>query len=78
MLRGGIGTLTELTLTWSLLQTGQISPKPFILVGDHWRRLLEAFESETFMTERDFGLVTVVDSVDDALTVLTTTISPTP
>jgi uncharacterized protein (TIGR00730 family) len=78
VLRGGIGTLTELTLTWSLLQTGQISPKPFILVGDNWRRLLEAFESETFMTERDFGLVTVVDSVDDALTVLTKTMSPTP
>ena len=47
VLQGGIGTLTEATLTWSLLQTGQISPRPFIFVGDGWRRLFDAFRAET-------------------------------
>ncbi len=77
-LRGGVGTLTEATLTWSLLQTGQISPRPFIFVGDGWRRLFDAFRAETFMTERDFALATVVDSVEDVLTVLRDTFAPTP
>jgi uncharacterized protein (TIGR00730 family) len=77
-LRGGVGTLTEATLTWSLLQTGQISPRPFIFVGDGWRRLFDAFHAETFMTDRDFALATVVDSVDDVLTVLRDTFAPTP
>jgi uncharacterized protein (TIGR00730 family) len=78
VLRGGIGTLTEATLTWSLLQTGQISPRPFVFVGDDWRRLFEAFRAEAFVTERDFALATVVDSVDDALAVLKDALAPTP
>ena len=78
VLEGGIGTLTELTLTWSLLQTGQISSRPLILVGDSWRRVLATLREETFMTERDFELVTIVDSVDDALSILTEVLAPAP
>jgi uncharacterized protein (TIGR00730 family) len=78
VLQGGIGTLTEATLTWSLLQTGQLSSRPFVFVGDGWRRLFDAFRAETFMTERDFALATVVDSVDDALVVLKDALAPTP
>ena len=78
VLQGGIGTLTELTLTWSLLQTGQNPSSPLILVGDSWHRVSAAFREETFMTERDFGLVTIVDSVDDALFILTEVLAPAP
>jgi uncharacterized protein (TIGR00730 family) len=78
VLRGGVGTLTEMALTWSLLQTGQIPPKPFILVGDSWQRLFDAFRAETFMTEGDLALATVVHSVDDALAVLKEALSPSP
>jgi uncharacterized protein (TIGR00730 family) len=78
VLRGGIGTLTEATLVWSLLQTGQISPRPFIFVGEAWRHLLETFRSETFMTERDFALATWVQDVDQVLDVLQDVLAPTP
>ncbi len=78
VLRGGIGTLTEATLTWSLLQTGQISPRPLILVGESWHHLLEAFRAETFITDRDLALATLVDDVDQALDVLKGALAPTP
>jgi uncharacterized protein (TIGR00730 family) len=78
ILRGGIGTLTEATLAWTLLQTRQISPRPFVFVGDQWRRLFDAFRAETFMTDRDFALSTVVDNVDEALAALKDTLAPTP
>jgi uncharacterized protein (TIGR00730 family) len=78
LLRGGIGTLSEATLTWSLLQTGQIPPRPFIFVGSEWGRLFEAFRAETFMTERDFALATLVDTVEQAVAVLEEALSPTP
>jgi uncharacterized protein (TIGR00725 family) len=78
VLRGGIETLTEATLTWSLLQTEQLSSRPFVFVGDGWRRLFDSFRAGTFMTERDFALATVVDSVDDALAVLKDALAPTP
>ena len=78
VLRGGIGTLTEATLVWSLLQTGQISPRPFIFVGAGWHRLFDALRAETFMSERDFALATVVDSVDEAVTLLRDALAPRP
>ncbi len=78
VLRGGIGTLTEATLTWSLLQTGQISPRPFIFVGESWHRLFAIFRAETFMTEADFSLATVVGSVDEALAILRDALAPSP
>lgn len=78
LLRGGIGTLTEATLTWSLLQTGQISPRPFIFVGESWHRLFDAFRAETTMTGRDLAVATVVETVDDALALLKETVAPAP
>ncbi|MBN1309807.1 MAG: LOG family protein [Anaerolineae bacterium] len=35
-LPGGIGTLSEVALTWSLLQVDEIKHKPLILLGDFW------------------------------------------
>jgi uncharacterized protein (TIGR00730 family) len=78
ILRGGIGTLTEATLAWSLLQTGQITPRPFLFVGDGWHSLFDAFRAETFMSERDFSLATVVRDADEALAVLKDTFAPAP
>jgi uncharacterized protein (TIGR00730 family) len=77
-LQGGIGTLTEATLAWSLLQTGQIAPRPLILVGESWRRLLAAFEAETFMTQNDLVLATVVDTEAEALAILREALIPSP
>jgi len=42
-LPGGIGTLSEVALTWSLLQVGEISPRPFVLVGERWGKTLSDF-----------------------------------
>jgi uncharacterized protein (TIGR00730 family) len=78
VLQGGIGTLTEATLAWTLLQTGQISPRPFIFVGAVWRRLFDAFRSETLMTDADFSLARIVDTVDDAVDLLREPMAPTP
>jgi predicted Rossmann-fold nucleotide-binding protein len=78
ILQGGIGTLTEATLTWSLLQTGQITPRPLVFVGDHWRRILDAFRANTLMAEHDWVWISVVDGVEDAITVLAESLAPTP
>jgi len=78
VLRGGVGTLTEATLAWSLLQTGQITPRPFLFVGDGWHSLFDAFRAETFMKDRDFSLATVVHDADEALAVLQDAFAPAP
>lgn len=38
-LPGGIGTLAEVALSWSWLQTAVINQKPLILVGAGWRQV---------------------------------------
>ncbi len=40
-LPGGPGTLTEIALTWNLLLTDSIPPKPLILIGPGWRATFE-------------------------------------
>ncbi len=40
---GGVGTLSEVALTWSMLQTGALTARPFVLVGDAWREVLGTF-----------------------------------
>lgn len=41
--RGGIGTLSEVTLAWSLLQTRSLAGKPLVLLGADWQPILDAF-----------------------------------
>jgi uncharacterized protein (TIGR00730 family) len=42
-LPGGVGTLSEIALAWSLLQTAEIAPRPLVLVGELWRKTLGTF-----------------------------------
>jgi uncharacterized protein (TIGR00730 family) len=42
-LPGGVGTLAELVLTWNLLLTRILSPRPLILIGAGWQAVIESF-----------------------------------
>jgi uncharacterized protein (TIGR00730 family) len=42
-LPGGIGTLTEVSLAWTLIQTTEIPASPLVVVGPAWRASLAAF-----------------------------------
>jgi uncharacterized protein (TIGR00725 family) len=43
---GGIGTLSEVALTWSLIQTGEIPAIPLVLLGQRWADTLNIFYGE--------------------------------
>lgn len=45
-LPGGIGTLLEICLTWNELVIDAIEPKPLILIGKEWHKLMETFFQE--------------------------------
>ncbi len=38
---GGPGTLTEISVTWNLLLTESISPRPLIIIGEKWKMLFD-------------------------------------
>jgi uncharacterized protein (TIGR00730 family) len=73
-LPGGIGTLSEIALTWSLLQTGEIKRKPFILLGPVWHATVTAFlrEGGLYLHAGDEGLVYLASGIDDAVQRLST------
>lgn len=57
VLPGGVGTLAELAVMWSQMQTMAIQPRPLILIGDAWQEiykiLIENFEYYIPETSRD-------------------------
>jgi|SRR5271167_2006580 len=39
--KGGTGTLVELAVVWEMLNKSVMKPKPFAVLGDFWRPILE-------------------------------------
>lgn len=64
---GGIGTLSELALIWSFVQTGEISPRPIIAVGGLWQRTLAAFIDEDYIRRDHQALITLARTADEAV-----------
>ncbi len=77
-LRGGIGTLSEVTLAWSLLQTGSLKHKPLILLGQDWQALMDAFRAHTDLGGSIAALARVVATPAEALAALAAPPPPTP
>ena len=66
-LPGSLGTATELLVAWNLAYVARFAnavPKPVIAVGDQWQHLVPLLTEEL---ETDGSLVTVVDTVDEAV-----------
>ncbi len=77
-LPGGIGTLSEIALTWSLLQTGEIRRKPFVLLGPGWHATVSAFvrESGAYLHPGDAELLYLASSSDEVVEKLNTARQP--
>lgn len=66
-LRGGIGTLSEVTLVWSLIQTRALKNTPLVLLGADWRAVVEAFRQYTDLGDSIAALATIVDTPEQVL-----------
>jgi len=70
VLRGGVGTLSELALIWSLLQVGELPARPCVLVGPLWRRFVEAFSEAATISPNDLRWLTLVDGAGEVVPAL--------
>ncbi|HEY6119480.1 MAG TPA: LOG family protein [Pyrinomonadaceae bacterium] len=61
-IRGGMGTVTELSLVWNKIQTGVIDPRPLVLLGECWPPIVREWRRHLAVSERD------VESLDFAMT----------
>lgn len=71
-LPGGLGTLSEVALAWSLQQTGEISARPLVLIGEQWRKTFHTFidMAGDYVAPRDAGILVFADQVDAAIQVV--------
>jgi uncharacterized protein (TIGR00730 family) len=71
-LPGGIGTLTEVALMWTMLSIDVIDPKPLILVGPAWKRTLHTFYQEQtgYISYNNFELLSFATDVEMAISYL--------
>lgn len=66
-LPGGIGTLSEMALAWSLLQVGEVNRRPLVLLGDIWRDAMEAFIHPDFVDEDHVELLRYADTPEEVV-----------
>jgi uncharacterized protein (TIGR00730 family) len=71
-LPGGIGTLAEISVMWSHLQTGAIPPRPLILIGEGWKNTIETFylKLDEYITETDRNWLELAIDVEQAVQLL--------
>jgi uncharacterized protein (TIGR00730 family) len=69
-LRGGAGTVTEFSLVWNKLQTRVIEPRPLVLLGDFWQRVIESFRENLVVSERDVALLNFVNTPEEAVRII--------
>lgn len=69
-LRGGMGTVTEVSLVWNKLQTGVIHRRPIVLLGDCWRKVVETWRENLVVSDADVALLDFAASADEACRII--------
>src|SRR5919107_2344107 len=70
-IRGGAGTVTELSLVWNKLRTRVIEPRPLVLLGRCWPKVVRSFTENLVVSEQDVSLLDFVDTPEEAVRIIT-------
>lgn len=69
-LRGGMGTVTEISLVWNKLQTGVIEERPLILLGDCWKAVVSAWQENLVVSDADVNFLDFAHNADEACQII--------
>ena len=64
--KGGMGTVTEMSLVWNKLQTRVLERRPIVLIGESWRDIVKAFQDHLVVSEQDVSLLLFADDAEEA------------
>ncbi len=65
ILKGGTGTLLELSAVWELANKNLIKKKPIAAVKDYWNDLVKLIDERMILEKREKGIVFLSDNVDE-------------
>ena len=72
VMRGGMGTLAELTFTWQKLWLKMLPARPCVLVGRFWRTMLDNWLENLTVEPSDYNCLTLADTPEQACAILCT------
>ena len=72
-LRGGMGTVTEISLVWNKLQTGVLEPRPLVLMGDCWPPVVSAWQSNLAVSDTDVEMLNFAKTPEEAVAIIVRT-----
>lgn len=65
-LRGGMGTVTEVSLVWNKLQTGVLEARPLVLLGECWKEVVTAWQENLAVSTEDVALLKFAENPEEA------------
>lgn len=69
-LRGGMGTVTEISLVWNKLTTRVIGRRPLVLLGDCWQPVVDVWRSSLVVSSDDISYLDFATSANDAADII--------
>jgi uncharacterized protein (TIGR00725 family) len=69
-IRGGMGTVTEISLVWNKMQTHVLEPRPLVLLGDCWPPVVAAWQRNLAVSNADVDILRFATSPDEAVAII--------
>lgn len=69
-LRGGMGTITEISLVWNKLVMNVIPKRPLVLVGDCWPGVIECLRRHLVISDSDMAHLSFASTAEEAVSVV--------
>ena len=69
-LRGGMGTVKEISLVWNKLVMNVLPERPLILLGECWPRVIDGLRQHLVVSGRDMTFLKFASSPEQALEIL--------
>lgn len=68
--KGGTGTVSEFGLVWALAKLYYGAHKPVILYGDFWKPLIESFQENMYIDEKEMAVLYYAETPEDIIETL--------
>src|SRR6478672_9928034 len=69
-IRGGMGTVTELSLVWNKIQTGVIEPRPLVLLGECWLPVVRSWQANLAVSDADVTALDFARTAEEAVAIV--------
>jgi uncharacterized protein (TIGR00730 family) len=69
-IRGGMGTVTELSLVWNKIQTRVIGPRPLVLLGECWPPIVREWQKHLVVSDEDVSALDFASTPEEAVAII--------